>query len=82
LRHHRGGGIVGDHTVLFALRVSASRSPQSSSRATYAQGRLRAARFHQPRSGRLFDMLDVNSNAAEISRQTRQTIAPVAVKLP
>ena len=56
----RGGDIVGDHTVLFAgtgERIEISH--KSSSRATYAQGSLRAARFlhEQPRG--LFDMFDV-----------------------
>ena len=42
----RGGDIVGDHTVLFAgtgERIEISH--RSSSRAGYAQGSLRAARF-------------------------------------
>jgi 4-hydroxy-tetrahydrodipicolinate reductase len=56
----RGGDIVGDHTVLFAgtgERIEISH--KSSSRATYAQGSLRAARFlHAQRVG-LFDMFDV-----------------------
>jgi len=42
----RGGDIVGDHTVLFAgtgERIEISH--RSSSRATYAQGSLRALRF-------------------------------------
>jgi 4-hydroxy-tetrahydrodipicolinate reductase len=56
----RGGDIVGDHTVLFAgtgERIEISH--KSSSRTTYAQGSLRAARFlaDQPRG--LFDMFDV-----------------------
>ena len=56
----RGGDIVGDHTVLFAgtgERIEISH--KSSSRSTYAQGSLRAARFlaDQPRG--LFDMFDV-----------------------
>ena len=56
----RGGDIVGDHTVLFAgtgERIEITH--KSSSRATYAQGSLRAARFlaQQPRG--LFDMFDV-----------------------
>lgn len=56
----RGGDIVGDHTVLFAgtgERIEITH--KSSSRATYAQGSLRAVRFlAQQRSG-LFDMFDV-----------------------
>ncbi len=56
----RGGDIVGDHTVLFAgdgERIEISH--KSSSRQSYAQGSLRAARFlHKEQSG-LFDMQDV-----------------------
>ena len=56
----RGGDIVGDHTVLFAgtgERIEITH--KSSSRATYAQGSLRAVRFlaHQPHG--LFGMDDV-----------------------
>ncbi len=62
----RGGDIVGDHTVLFAgtgERIEITH--KSSSRATYAQGSLRAARFLQTKSSGLFDMFDVlNLNAA------------------
>ena len=56
----RGGDIVGDHTVLFAgtgERVEISH--KSSSRAGYAQGSLRAARFLAAKSNGLFDMFDV-----------------------
>ena len=56
----RGGDIVGDHTVLFAgtgERIEISH--KSSSRATYAQGSLRAARFLDGQSSGLFDMFDV-----------------------
>ncbi|MCY7370950.1 MAG: 4-hydroxy-tetrahydrodipicolinate reductase [Polaromonas sp.] len=56
----RGGDIVGDHTVLFAgtgERIEISH--KSSSRATYAQGSLRAARFLHGQSCGLFDMADV-----------------------
>jgi 4-hydroxy-tetrahydrodipicolinate reductase len=56
----RGGDIVGDHTVLFAgtgERIEISH--KSSSRATYAQGSLRAARFLHGKSSGLFDMFDV-----------------------
>ncbi len=58
----RGGDIVGDHTVLFAgtgERIEITH--KSSSRATYAQGSLRAARFLQTKSSGLFDMFDVLS---------------------
>ncbi len=56
----RGGDIVGDHTVLFAgtgERIEITH--KSSSRATYAQGSLRAARFLAGRTAGLFDMFDV-----------------------
>lgn len=56
----RGGDIVGDHTVLFAgtgERIEISH--KSSSRATYAQGSLRAARFLADKKSGLFDMFDV-----------------------
>ena len=56
----RGGDIVGDHTVLFAgtgERIEISH--KSSSRATYAQGSLRAARFLAMQKSGLFDMFDV-----------------------
>ena len=53
----RGGDIVGDHTVLFAgtgERIEVSH--RSSSRVTYAQGSLRAARFVAGKAAGLFDM--------------------------
>jgi len=53
----RGGDIVGDHTVLFAgtgERIEIAH--KSSSRATYAQGSLRAARFLAGKSVGLFGM--------------------------
>jgi 4-hydroxy-tetrahydrodipicolinate reductase len=56
----RGGDIVGDHTVLFAgtgERIEISH--KSSSRATYAQGSLRAVRFLAGRAPGLYDMFDV-----------------------
>jgi 4-hydroxy-tetrahydrodipicolinate reductase len=56
----RGGDIVGDHTVLFAgtgERIEITH--KSSSRATYAQGGLRAAGFLRTQSTGLFDMFDV-----------------------
>ncbi len=56
----RGGDIVGDHTVLFAgtgERIEISH--KASSRATYAQGSLRAVRFLAGRKSGLFDMFDV-----------------------
>jgi len=56
----RGGDIVGDHTVLFAgtgERIEISH--KSSSRATYAQGSLRAVRFLADKTSGLYDMADV-----------------------
>lgn len=56
----RGGDIVGDHTVLFAgegERIEISH--KSSSRQSYAQGSLRAARYLQNQSSGLHDMQDV-----------------------
>ena len=56
----RGGDIVGDHTVLFAgegERIEISH--KSSSRQSYAQGSLRAARFLKMQQTGLFDMQDV-----------------------
>ena len=56
----RGGDIVGDHTVMFAgtgERIEISH--RASSRAGYAQGSLRAARFLAGRTSGLFGMDDV-----------------------
>jgi 4-hydroxy-tetrahydrodipicolinate reductase len=56
----RGGDIVGDHTVLFAgsgERIAITH--KSASRATYAQGSLRAARFLAGRAPGLYGMDDV-----------------------
>ena len=56
----RGGDIVGDHTVLFAgtgERIEVTH--KSSSRATYAQGSLRAVRFLRGHATGMFDMFDV-----------------------
>jgi len=56
----RGGDIVGDHTVLFAgIGERIEISHKSSSRATYAQGSLRAARFLAGQASGLFTMNDV-----------------------
>ncbi|MEO5669820.1 MAG: 4-hydroxy-tetrahydrodipicolinate reductase [Ramlibacter sp.] len=58
----RGGDIVGDHTVLFAgtgERVEITH--KSASRATYAEGSLRAVRFLAGKRSGLFDMFDVLS---------------------
>ena len=56
----RGGDIVGDHTVLFAgtgERIEITH--RSNSRAGYAQGSLRAARFLGAHAHGLFGMDDV-----------------------
>lgn len=56
----RAGDVVGDHTALFAVdgeRVEITH--KSSSRQTYAQGALRAAKWLHGRSNGLFDMQDV-----------------------
>ena len=56
----RGGDIVGDHTVLFAgtgERIEITH--RSSSRATYAQGSMRAVRFLAHQRTGMFDMFDV-----------------------
>ncbi|MDM7456631.1 MAG: 4-hydroxy-tetrahydrodipicolinate reductase [Tepidimonas sp.] len=56
----RGGDVVGDHTVMFlgtGERIEITH--KSSSRATYAQGSLRAVRFLAGRAHGLYDMFDV-----------------------
>jgi 4-hydroxy-tetrahydrodipicolinate reductase len=56
----RGGDIVGDHTVLFAgtgERIEITH--KSASRATYAQGSLRAVGFLADKQNGLYDMFDV-----------------------
>ncbi|MFA5081764.1 MAG: 4-hydroxy-tetrahydrodipicolinate reductase [Hydrogenophilaceae bacterium] len=56
----RGGDIVGDHTALYATvgeRVEISH--KASSRMTFANGALRAARFLAGKQSGLFDMQDV-----------------------
>lgn len=56
----RGGDIVGDHTLMFAgtgERVELTH--KASSRATFAQGALRAAKWLQGREPGLYDMRDV-----------------------
>ena len=56
----RGGDVVGDHNVMFlgdGERIEITH--KSSSRVTYAQGSLRAARFLATRRSGLFDMFDV-----------------------
>jgi 4-hydroxy-tetrahydrodipicolinate reductase len=56
----RGGDIVGDHTVFFCgtgERIEISH--RSSSRAGYAEGSLRAAKFLEGKHQGLFDMQTV-----------------------
>ncbi len=56
----RGGDIVGDHTVLFAgtgERIEITH--KASSRATFALGALRAARFLQGNAAGMYNMQDV-----------------------
>ncbi|WP_299019278.1 4-hydroxy-tetrahydrodipicolinate reductase [uncultured Tepidimonas sp.] len=56
----RGGDVVGDHTVMFlgsGERIEIAH--KSNSRATYAQGSLRAVRFLAGRAHGLYDMFDV-----------------------
>ncbi|CAM5188916.1 4-hydroxy-tetrahydrodipicolinate reductase OS=Castellaniella defragrans OX=75697 GN=dapB PE=3 SV=1 [Castellaniella defragrans] len=56
----RGGDIVGDHTVYFCgIGERIEITHRSSSRATYAQGSLRAARYLARKKFGLFDMQDV-----------------------
>ena len=56
----RGGDIIGDHTVMFAgIGERIEITHKSSSRATYAQGSLRAARFLARSGPGLYDMNDV-----------------------
>lgn len=56
----RGGDVVGDHTVFFAgpgERIEITH--RSSSRANYAQGAMRAARFVAVQKPGIYDMQDV-----------------------
>lgn len=56
----RGGDVVGDHTVMFlgtGERIEITH--KSNSRATYAQGSLRAVRFLAGQANGLYDMFDV-----------------------
>jgi 4-hydroxy-tetrahydrodipicolinate reductase len=56
----RGGDVVGDHTVFFAgpgERIEITH--RSASRANYAQGAMRAAKFVAGRKPGLYDMQDV-----------------------
>jgi len=56
----RGGDLVGDHTVMFlgtGERIEITH--RSNSRATYAEGALRSARFLLDKKSGLYDMQDV-----------------------
>jgi 4-hydroxy-tetrahydrodipicolinate reductase len=56
----RGGDLVGDHTALFAgIGERIEITHRSTSRATYAQGAIRAARFLMRQPSGCFDMQDV-----------------------
>lgn len=56
----RGGDVVGDHSAIFAgIGERLEITHKASSRATFALGALRAARFLDGRSHGLFDMQDV-----------------------
>ncbi|MGB9149685.1 MAG: 4-hydroxy-tetrahydrodipicolinate reductase [Burkholderiales bacterium] len=56
----RGGDIVGDHTVMFAgIGERVEITHKASSRATFAQGAVRAAKFLAGKKNGLFDMQDV-----------------------
>lgn len=56
----RGGDVVGDHTVLFAgVGERVELTHKASSRATFALGALRAAKFLKSRSSGCYDMQHV-----------------------
>ena len=56
----RGGDIVGDHTLMFAgVGERIELTHKASSRATFAQGALRAAKWLQAQPPGLYDMRDV-----------------------
>ncbi|MDD4888146.1 MAG: 4-hydroxy-tetrahydrodipicolinate reductase [Thiomonas sp.] len=56
----RGGDIVGDHTVLYAgIGERIEITHKASSRATFALGALRAARFLKANKAGMYDMQDV-----------------------
>ena len=56
----RGGDIVGDHTVMFAgIGERIEITHKASSRATFALGALRAARFLKTNIAGMYDMQDV-----------------------
>ena len=56
----RGGDVVGDHTVVLAgIGERVELTHKASSRATFAQGALRAAKFLSTKQTGLYDMQDV-----------------------
>jgi 4-hydroxy-tetrahydrodipicolinate reductase len=56
----RGGDVVGDHTVVFAgIGERVELTHKASSRATFALGALRAAKFLGNKTSGLYDMRDV-----------------------
>jgi 4-hydroxy-tetrahydrodipicolinate reductase len=56
----RGGDVVGDHTVVLAgIGERVELTHKASSRATFALGALRAAKFLSDKNAGLFDMQDV-----------------------
>ena len=56
----RGGDVVGDHSVVFAgIGERVEITHKASSRATFAQGALRAAKFLSNKNNGLFDMREV-----------------------
>lgn len=56
----RGGDVVGDHTVVLAgIGERVELTHKASSRATFALGALRAAKFLHDKSAGLYDMQDV-----------------------
>lgn len=56
----RGGDVVGDHTVVLAgIGERVELTHKASSRATFALGALRAAKFLNDKNAGLFDMQDV-----------------------
>jgi len=56
----RGGDLVGDHTVMFiGMGERVEITHRSSSRANYAAGALRAARWLMTKKAGLYDMFDV-----------------------
>ena len=56
----RGGDVVGDHTVMFAaLGERVELTHKASSRDTFANGAVRAAKWLTGRAPGLYDMEDV-----------------------